>query len=375
MTSLTAGSATRLDDADVVIVGAGIVGLAHAFHALERGQSVVVIDRDERAVGASVRNFGHCGFTVQDGQTLDFAWAARQSWLALAKDAGFWACESGTLVVARAEDEMATLEEFAQRRDILLLDAKDVAGHGTFADDVVGGALLPQDIRVNPREAVHAIAAYLADRGVRFHYRTAALAVEPGAIVTGRGTITARKIVVAVGHDVDRMFPQIAEDHGVQRCSLHMLRVANPHSGTVDPAVLTGLSMLRYHGFAACPSRAAVEARLQREVPEALRIDMNLMFTQLPDRDLTIGDTHAYSHTHDPYQSEELDEALLEAVGRLLGAGSLTVRERWRGIYASAPGQFLFATPAEDVRVVAVTSGIGMTTALGIAPRVLDDLL
>jgi hypothetical protein len=28
-----------------------------------------------------------------------------------------------------------------------------------------------------------------------------------------------------------------------------------------------------------------------------------------------------------------------------------------------------------DVRVVSVTSGIGMTTALGLAPEVLDDLL
>ena len=59
----------------------------------------------------------------------------------------------------------------------------------------------------------------------------------------------------------------------------------------------------------------------------------------------------------------------------LLGAGRLEVRERWQGVYASAPGEFLVATPVEGARVVSVTTGIGMTTAFGLAPEVLDDLL
>ena len=68
------------------MVGAGIVGLAHALEARRRGLSVVVLDRDDRAVGASVRNFGHLFFTsVADGARCERAMLARERWLELGR--------------------------------------------------------------------------------------------------------------------------------------------------------------------------------------------------------------------------------------------------------------------------------------------------
>lgn len=343
---------------DLVVVGAGIVGLAHAWHAVRRGLSVTVVERDEHAVGASVRNFGHGCFTAQDGVAFEYATAAREEWLRLAREAGFWLRESGTVVVARHDDERAVLEEFASIRDITLTDE---------------GAFLPLDIRVDPREAVHAIAAFLAERGVAFHWSTNVLTVEPGLVRTSRGELRCRAAVVAVGHDVDRFFPGLAEERQVRRCQLRMLRVA--HGGVIAPAVLTGFSMLRYDAFARCPSTEKVRERLETDHPELVAAGLNLMFTQLPDGSLTIGDTHHYSRTVDPYRPEHLDDLVLVETARLLGVPTLSVLERWRGIYASAPEPFLTATPVPLTRAVSVTSGIGMTTALGLAPAVLDDLL
>ena len=63
------------------------------------------------AVGASVRNFGHVFVSgVGDGEDLDCALRSRERWLELGARAGISVRESGTLVVARAEDELAVLE-------------------------------------------------------------------------------------------------------------------------------------------------------------------------------------------------------------------------------------------------------------------------
>jgi D-hydroxyproline dehydrogenase subunit beta len=367
-----------LDTVDLAIVGAGIVGLGHAVDAVARGLSVAVIERDDFARGASVRNFGHCCVTAQSDDALRYAMTARPVWQRLAKAAGFWFSDAGTVVVARADDEYTVLAEFRAARgadQVVLLDAAEVHDRVPVGPGVVGGALLPLDLRVDPRSAAPAIAAWLTDQGVRLHRGTTVWGVEPGVVTTSRGPIRARWTVVAVGHDVDRHFPELATEAGVTRCSLHMLRVANPTGRTIDPGVFTGLSLLRYGGFAASPTLVDLRARFAATNRRLLDSGLNLMFTQLPDGDLTIGDTHTYGRTVAAYRDEELDDLVRTEIAGLLGVDGLTVRQRWRGVYASAPAPFLVATPMPDVRVVSVTSGIGMTTALGLAPEVLDDLL
>ncbi|WP_328530487.1 TIGR03364 family FAD-dependent oxidoreductase [Nocardioides sp. NBC_00368] len=374
--------------ADLVVIGAGIVGLAHAAEGLARGLRVHVIERDERAVGASVRNFGHVCATAQSGQALTYALAARERWITLGEQAGFGVKETGTVVVARTEAELAVLGEFAAARgteQALLLDSD--ATRALFPPataDVLGGAHLPLDLRVDPREALPAIAAWLEAQGVRFSWATHVGAVDPVAdgvqIRTSRGTVRSARVVHATGHDVDRLFPQVAEKAGVRRCRLQMLEVAPPGDVEIEPAVLTGLSMLRYGGFAETTAAAGVRTQFEATGPELLDVVMNLMLTQRPGTDgrpgsIVLGDTHHYDRTHQPFDDEYVAELVLREGARLLGA-PLTIRRRWRGVYADSPHtDFLVDEPFPGLRVVSVTSGIGMTTALGLAPAVLDQLL
>jgi FAD dependent oxidoreductase TIGR03364 len=363
--------------ADLVVVGAGVVGLAHAIEAHARGLSVVVVERDACAVGASVRNFGHIATTLQGGEAAIYAAAARDRWLSLAPKAGFDVLDVGTVVVARNDAELAVLEEFSGEYPDLtrLLDPGQVRDlFPLAAADVAGGAHMPRDLRIDPREAIPSLAAWLESEGVRFAWNTNAGSVGEGVVHTSRGDFYGAGIVYATGHDLDRLFPGIAEDYGVQRCLLRMIEVAPPGNVRIGPAILTGTAMLRYSALAAMPSVAAVRAKIEEQQPELLAQVVNLMLTQRPDGSVVLGDTHHYQRTHQPFDDEGVTELLLREGTRLLGA-KLTVRRRWRGMYAESPAtDFLIAQPHPGTRVVTVTSGIGMTTALGIAPAVLDQL-
>lgn len=362
--------------ADVVIVGGGIVGLACALAAVDSGHSVIVVERDDEAVGASVRNFGHVCTTAQSGVALEYGLVAREVWLRLASQSPGWLRAAGTVVVARAADESAVLEEFAERRgadQVHLLTAAEVADR-TGIGSARSGAWLPLDLRVDPRSAVRQLTALLAARGVDFRWSTAVHEVLTNQVRTSRGMLRAGAVVVAVGHDVDRIFPELAETAGVTRCELHMLRIGTATTRRVDPAVLSGYSLLRYDGFLDCPSTASVAARLRVERPAAIEAGLNLMFTQRPDGTLIVGDTHHYARTHRPFADETLDRLVLDEAATLLGDGDLTVHERWRGVYASAARPYLVAEPMSGVHVVSVTSGIGMTTAFGLAASVVSGI-
>lgn len=351
---------------DLAVVGAGIVGLGHAAAAVERGLKVVVVDRSTSIVGASVRNFGHIGTSVHTGRAKEYAERSRELWIALAAKAGFWLRETGAVLVARADDEMAVLEEAGLGE---LLTATQVADLVPVRG-AVGGMRRSADLQVDPREAAPAIAAYLAGRGVEFRWRTSAIGVTPDTLHTSRGDITADAIAVCVNFDVDQLFPDLAEAHGIERCGLDMLLADGV--GLRMP-LLTGTSMLRYRALAESPTAAVVRERYAREHPELFARDVNQMYTERPDGTLLVGDTHYRGTAIAPFQDEEAFELLVRLTSELFGV-EVRVRQRWQGVYATAPADFLVEAPGDGIRVVSVTTGIGMTTGLGLAASVVDDL-
>ncbi|WP_223692598.1 TIGR03364 family FAD-dependent oxidoreductase [Leifsonia poae] len=363
---------------DLAIVGSGIVGLGHAVAALRRGLSVAVVDRASTIRGASVRNFGHLCLTGQEGEARAYAELARELWLTLAPEVGFWLRESGTVVVAQADDELAVLAEFRERRgghNVRMLTADEVRERVPVGPGVaIGGAFLPHDLQVDPREASLAIARWLDAHGVDFFWQTAVVGVETGAVHTTRGRVSADAVVVAVNADVDQLFPGIAEAAGIRRCGLDMMLVDADLDHPLSAPLFTGWSLIRYSGFARTPSAAGLRDRLAEEHPELLALDLNQMYTQRPDGSLIVGDTHYRGDDVPPFQREAAFDALLDQARLLFGTDRIRVRERWQGVYASAPDEFLLASPAPQVRVVSVTTGIGMTTGLGFAERVVDDL-
>ena len=101
--------------AEVAVVGAGIVGLAHAWAAARRGLSVLLFERSPRPSGASVRGFGMIWPIGQAGDLYFQAMRSRDRWIELSQKAGVWVNDCGSLHLATGPDEKAVLEEFQAR--------------------------------------------------------------------------------------------------------------------------------------------------------------------------------------------------------------------------------------------------------------------
>lgn len=360
---------------DVAVVGSGIVGLGAAYAAVRRGRTVCVIEQGTRPTGSSIRNFGHLCIGAQTGEARELAEAGRETWLRLSRDAGFWLRESGTLVAARHPDELALLEAAAATGGITVYGADEFARRAPVAPQtVVGGARIEGDLQTNPRTAAEKIIEHLAALGVAFLLRTSATSVGTGIVRTTRGAVHAGQVILAVNHDIDRLLPEVAEAASIQRCVLDMLRVQIPLRRPLTAPLLTGWSLLRYGRFDRLDEVRPVRERLHADRPDLAAIDLNQMYTQLPDGSVIVGDTHHRHPAPLPFQTEDAQQALIDEALELFGVPTLRVIERWQGIYASGANEFLDREVMPGVRAIAATTGIGMTCGLGLAERAIETM-
>lgn len=354
---------------DLIVVGSGILGLATAFLAHEQGRSVHIIDSSDRPVGSSIQNFGHACFTGQADIIQDTARHARSGWLRAAQAAGFWAAESGTHIPAMTDLELQVLREFAEHRgdEVKLLTSTEVAAALGNSDlPAVGGAHLPLDMRVNPREVVPTLSAWLARQGVTFSWNTRVTAVGDGIVATTRGDFAATDVVVCPGFELMGLFPQLAERHNVRVCTLAMALLERPAHIRQDLAMLTGTSLARYDGFTAMPSTPALRDELAQREPALVDCVANLMATGIPEG-LLVGDSHAYSLSPEPFIDEDVADLLIDRSTTLLGVERPVVRQRWLGRYADSPDtDLVLERPDARTTVAVVTSGIGMTLSFGV---------
>ncbi|MCX8134719.1 MAG: TIGR03364 family FAD-dependent oxidoreductase [Roseococcus sp.] len=367
--------------ADIIIVGAGILGLAHALAAARRGLRPLVLDRDAQANGASVRNFGFVTVTGQQaGECWRRALRSRDVWEEVAPAAGIEVVQQGLAVLARRAESAAVLEAFARTEmgaACTLLDAAEAARR--FPDLARGAprALLwsPHERRVESREAIPRLAAWLEQtQGVTIHRNVMVRGVEENGVETSAGRFSAPLIVVCPGDDFLTLFPDRIAAQGVTKCKLHMLRLASP-GFRLPGAVMSDLGLVRYLGYAELPEAEALRPVLWREQRAQLEAGVHLIVVQSADGPLVVGDSHHYGATPDPFQPEAVDALILEEFRAALGIPPPPVIERWTGIYASAPGKLMFRdAPAPHIRLVMVTSGTGASTAFAIAEETLAEL-
>ncbi|MFH9121927.1 NAD(P)/FAD-dependent oxidoreductase [Streptomyces globisporus] len=170
---------------DVVVIGAGIVGAACAFHAASAGLGVTVLDRGPVGAGTTSRGEGNILLSDKEpGPELELARLSRDLWDEVGKKLGPGEVEfenKGGLVVASTPEGLAALHAFAARQAAAgiqteLVDRVD-AFEPHIAPGLPGGVHYPQDAQVQPVLAAAGLLRAAVRRGARVRTGEAVAAV------------------------------------------------------------------------------------------------------------------------------------------------------------------------------------------------------
>lgn len=361
------------------MVGGGSLGLAHAYLASKQGRSVVLFERNPRATGASIRNFGMIWPIGQPaGQMHQLALRSREIWVEALNEARLPYLPTGSLHVVYNDDEADVAREFCAIGPKLgyscewLKPAQVLSRTSAVrSENLLGGIWSPIEITVDPRQAMAGLPLLLQERGVTLRYGAAVHAINLPTIEAGTEIWRVDEAIVCSGDDFQTLYPEVFASSGLTRCKLQMLRTApQPGGWQLGPALAAGLTLRFYKAFRACSTLPRLVKRIAREKPEYERWGIHVLVSQTNGGEITLGDSHEYGECVDIFDKTEIDELVLREAATFLNIPSWEIAQRWHGVYSLHPDRAFFeAEPAPGVRILTGVGGSGMTLSFGLAER------
>lgn len=370
--------------ADIAIVGAGIVGLAHAYMALRKGYKVVLFERDEFAVGASIRNFGLLWPIGQEpGPGLNRALRSLEHWKEISAQAGIWMNPGGSLHLAYHEDELEVLNEFLTLYkeapyDCNLVTPSEIKDLSPIVKPhgLKGGLHSLTERTVNSREAIRRLPLWMEERfGLILRFGHVVTEIAMPIVKTSRESWRVSKVFICSGADFETLYPDVFDQYPVTKCKLQMMKAVLPKPITIGPSLCAGLTLRHYDAFSKCPSLQKLSTRYDHKSDDFKKHGIHVLLAQNNYGELIIGDSHHYHSTIDPFESEQVNEIILNYLQTFTDIPELKITERWHGVYPKVKGNdTLVLDVAPDVTIVNGLGGAGMTLSFGLAEEVICKL-
>ena len=377
---------------DLIVIGAGVVGTFHAYHAAIKGKKVLLLEKDKLPVNASVRNFGMAIVSGMSGPSFDYGLQSTVLYKNIQQEFDISVRNNGSLYIASDEDEQQLLHELKAHYDTLgyeamLLSQQEVLKkYNVIQASYCREALFfPQEISVEPHLFIHRLHQYCAAKFPNLTYQNGTPVVDCSATgneflltTTSGKQFTAEKVVIASGHEFKLLFPGLFAKEDLSVTKLQMFRTVAMPQLPLEGNIATGLSIRRYESFAQCPSYKSIKT--PEHLQELMKWGIHILFKKANDGTVIVGDSHEYAKIGEEEKlgysiNQHINNLMLKEAQRIVNFDMTKTTETWAGYYAFHRTKEAFDHDIDDKIFIRVAvGGKGMTCSAGYAAQTIKKI-
>lgn len=370
---------------DLIVVGGGVLGTFHAYHALQNGLRVALLEKNKRPQGATTQNFGQ---VVPSGMNTKWQSYGRESlkiYKGIQQQFDITLRENGSIYLASNPEEVQLIEELHQINrnneytSVLLTKEECLKKYpGLRPDYVESGLFFPEEVTVESREMIHRLQDFMVKQMdlAYFTNRNVISCEEANTTVkitsSSEEVFEAEKVIICNGNEFKNLYPKLFSESDLEVTKLQMLQTKTQSGYQLPGNVLTGWSIRRYEAFAECASFSGIKSK---EDPDSLqkKWGVHILFKQAPDGSVIVGDSHEYAdakHIEDlGYDLDmDIDNFMISEAKKIIDLPTYDIQHRWYGMYSQCKTKDVFQeTIGNNIHIITGIGGKGMTGSAGFA--------
>lgn len=371
---------------DLIIVGGGVLGAFHAFHALEKGLSVALVEKDNFPIGASTQNFGQ---VVPSGMNIKWQSYGRKS-LEIYKEIqakfDISVSQNGSIYLASNQEELQLIEELHEINisnnysSILLSKNECYTKYPSMHESYcLGGLFFPEELSVNPRILIYKLIEFLIhNKGLVYLNNALVQQIDTSAenssrvLFSNQESMKATKVIVCSGTEFRNLYPKEFLQSDIELVKLQMLKLKPQSNTKILGNILTGSSIRRYESFQDCPSYKEIK---EKEDPKSFwkKWGIHILFKQENDGSIILGDSHEYAsvleqNNLDTLIKNDINHFFLAEAKKIFHLDNWEINNQWTGLYSQCRENDIYLNCIDNkVHIVTGIGGKGMTASAGFA--------
>lgn len=377
---------------DLVVIGGGVLGTFHAYHALKKGLHVLQLEKDNYPVSSTARNFGQVVPSGMTDRWFDYGVRGLEIYQSIQAEFDVSIRNNGSFYIASDADEQQIIHELSAHYDTKGYAHKMYSKEQILAkfpdlraDYVKEAIVFEQELSAEPETMITNLHTFMRQQFPNYtlQYDTAVFAcdVEGDTVkvtASQNRSYLADRAIICNGYEFRLLYADHFAKSGLVTSKLQMMRTVPMNNVKLPGNILTGLTIRRYESFEAyCPSFATVaQPEHYRELQE---YGIHILFKQATDGSIIVGDSHEYAEA-DRFDDLGFDikghinQLMIDEANRIMPIDASQIASTWAGFYAQHEDHIYELDIDDKIHIRTGIGGKGMTASAGYAEENIEKL-